>query len=94
MTEPLFWKISNLSYADTIKLQSSELVEHFQRDSRKNEVKFWPPSKGLLTHLKANLPEGASIVNEGVQTVTKEAVRGIKKPVVIHKSTGMDISDD
>ena len=92
MNNPLYWEIAHLSYQDTIRLQASDLVEHYVRDPVKSEVKFWPPSKGVLNYLRANLPEGASIVNEGTQAATKEASR-IKKPVIIHRM-GQDISDD
>ena len=92
MSEPLYWEIAHLSYQDTIKLQAGDLFEHYTRDPVSSSVKFWPPSKGVLNYLRANLPEGASIVNEGTQAATKEASR-IKKPIIIHRM-GQDIDND
>ena len=89
--EPAFWLIKGISYQDTQILGASELVEHYQRDARKNSAKFWPGSKGVHTHLKANLPEGATLSDD-----SEEEKPFKRPPVILHSGTGLDIdiSDD
>ena len=86
---PNSWLVSNLSYADTIKLASSELVESFQRDPRRGEARFWPGNPGVLKHLKDNLPEGCTIEGEELQA----KVASPRMPAVVHRM-GMDIAED
>lgn len=89
--EPVYWLIKNISYQDTVKLSANNLVESFQRDSKANESRFWPGSKGVFKHLHDNLPEGAAIFDDS-NTNSAKKVRAV--PAVIHKSVGLDIADD
>ena len=93
MSENAFWLVGPLSYQDTIKLAASDLIEHFQRDVQKCETKFWPGSRGVLKHLYDNLPEFASIINEGGTQLIQRETPKIKVVPVIHKM-GQDIDSD
>ena len=64
VNENRFWLVSPISYEDTIKLASSDVVENFTRDPTKGEARFWPGNKGVFKHLSDNLPDGATIVDD------------------------------
>jgi hypothetical protein len=59
--ERTYWLVRGISYEDAVKLSNTDLISNFQRDTRKNETKFWPGSSGVLTYLKRHLPEGAVV---------------------------------
>jgi hypothetical protein len=83
------WLVHGLTYEQRIILAASDLITNFQVDHRSKSVRFWPPSPGVLTYLKANLPEGCTIEGEELQPKVEKA----KMPPIVHR-TGMSISDD
>jgi hypothetical protein len=82
------WIVRGLTdYAERMKILGSELIKNYQMDHRTKDLRIWPPSAGVLTYLKANLPEGCTIEEEELAKKEKKKV-----PPVIHRM-GMNIED-
>jgi len=94
--ETRFFEVTNISYADTMMLQASDLIKNYTRDSTKNSARFWPPSKGVFNYLQGHAPEKSLILNDKGEAVRLERQTAELKTFPVRKPVkmGMEIPNE